>query len=808
MKHKHILISDKVKIKAYKPNQGHNNNGVAPKDRDSQAVFVASVYKAILEDSKRKRKDLNLDDDLKAKGCYMDVTVEKDTVNYDSFDNVRGPRLMNVKESAIDDNLQEATIYLPDEHDGWLENKIAEYSDETKDTEKNPKNAKLINSIDNIQAVAICRFIISDEDIECYNNLPCNVMVKFEVWLSYKDSLEILSNEVLFPKLKALGVRYSTGVLTFNNSQVLLVETSKSLLEKFPLVFEYLSQIRLFKSTSPLLDANSIEENEWVDLIQINRSTVSDPVKIGLIDSGVNTSNRLIAPFVDDGDCYKLDSLPSLRDKRKHGTLMAGLAIYGDLTDAIYSSKNIEVCSKLASYKIMQGNDEPVNKIELYGVIAEEAMSTLRGKDIKILCSAITAEGETHGQPSEWSSAIDQILYNGGNADSLMFISAGNVEETSGLAYPLFNYNAEVKDPAQSWNGITVGAYTEKVVIGDTDYDGITPFASAGGLSPYSSTSLEWDNGIIKPEIMMEGGNAIDSEGKISSMPDDLNLISTSGSPNIHIFEAMYATSAATAMAARLASHIQYQNPQLSALSIRGLMIHAGSWTDEMIRMNTDNGKLDKNSLLHTCGYGVPNEDKAVMSDDTYVTFVAEEEMIAVSQNKSKGYSAAQMHMFDLPWPKEALLGMEDEEVTLKITLSYYVDPSPGAKTRLNKYKYPSIGLRFDVNKATDSEDEFIARISHITTDDEDVSDNDTKRWNIGIKLRNNGSIISDSITDTAAVIASCNKIAVYPVSGWWNNRTYSEDKLTKIKYSLIVSLETSGAEIYNAIEIPQIVEV
>jgi hypothetical protein len=306
----------------------------------------------------------------------------------------------------------------------------------------------------------------------------------------------------------------------------------------------------------------------------------------------------------------------------------------------------------------------------------------------------------------------------------------------------------------------------------------------------------------------MEGGNAINREGRLSCAPKDLNLVSTSGRPDFYTFEAMYATSAASAMAALLASRIQHRNPQLSALSIRGLMIHSASWTDEMVSMNTEDGELNKNTLLHTCGYGVPDEDKAVMSDDSYVTFIAEEELDAVSVNSSKHYSAAQMHVFDLPWPNEILQEMGEEEVTMKVTLSYYIDPSPGAKTRLNKYKYPSLRLRFDVNKATDSEDEFIARISHIVDGDEDVSNNDTKRWKTGFNLRNQGSVISDSITDSAAVIATCNKIAVYPVSGWWNNRKYSDDKPTKIKYSLIVSLETSGTEIYNSIAIPQVVEV
>lgn len=142
---------------------------------------------------------------------------------------------------------------------------------------------------------------------------------------------------------------------------------------------------------------------------------------------------------------------------------------------------------------------------------------------------------------------------------------------------------------------------------------------------------------------------------------------------------------------------------------------------------------------------------------------------------------------------------MGEEEVTLRITLSYYIQPAPGAKTKHNKYKYPSLRLRFDVNNATENKAEFIQRVSNIVSDGVEKTDNNTTRWGIGIKERNNGSIMSDYITDSAVNITMCNMIAVYPVTGWWNSRKYTEDK--SIKYSLVVSLETKDTEIYNTIQ-------
>ena len=53
--------------------------------------------------------------------------------------------------------------------------------------------------------------------------------------------------------------------------------------------------------------------------------------------------------------------------------------------------------------------------------------------------------------------------------------------------------NHSVEDPGQAWNAITVGAYTDKVVIEDPSYEEFTPLAERGAVSPFSSTSVMWD---------------------------------------------------------------------------------------------------------------------------------------------------------------------------------------------------------------------------------------------------------------------------------------------------------------------------
>lgn len=797
MEHRHIIINeDSVRSVDFQAS-GFGNSESSLKDRNNQADILRRSYQTALEQFTASRLALDIPKDKKSSGSYLEVDINE-SIEIDALNTARGAKLMNIKKKSAESGKLTATLFLPDQNKEWLNKKLDDYSNPEKDTSASqmPANAKLINNIEDIEVSTVLDLFTQKDDKAKFEKCTNEATGIYEVWVIKGD--DEFDKEDLFARFDLLEIEHSEHCVVFTETAVALVKTTKEKLTNLVFVIDNLSELRIFKQASTLLSANMTEQTEWVRLIQEATIDEEAQVRIGILDSGVNNAHPLLKTFLPDVRCHNATSAGP-RDMAKHGTLMAGLVLYGDLTELIHNQDTLVVNTELSSVKIMPGRGETPNIPELYGVIAEDAIITARDDNAIIQCSAITADGDTSGEPSSWSSAIDETLFNNGNADALLFVSAGNIEYTEGLPYPDYNILTEVKDPAQSWNAITVGAYTEKCIISDPNYNGIVPIAARGGLSPYSTTSVMWNHGLIKPEILMEGGNAINDNGRLSSAPDDINLTSTSAHSPVRHFDAMYATSAATALAARLAAKIKCKNPDLSPLSIRALMIHSAEWTDEMKRQNTDkNGRLDIHNLLHTCGYGVPMEKKAIVSEDCYATFISEQTMIPLARATSGKYKLNAMHLFDLPWPKEILESMGDEEVKMRITLSYYIQPAPGSKTRHNKYRYPSLRLRFEVNKPTEDEAQFIRRVSHVEMEGVEASKNDTARWGIGIQERNNGCIISDYIIASAIDIASCNRIAVFPASGWWNSRKYTEDKI--IKYSLIVSLETEETNIYNSI--------
>ena len=160
-----------------------------------------------------------------------------------------------------------------------------------------------------------------------------------------------------------------------------------------------------------------------------------------------------------------------------------------------------------------------------------------------------------------------------------------------------------------------------------------------------------------------------------------------------------------------------------------------------------------------------------------------------------------EMHIHKVPWPGEMLLALENTPVTMRVTLSYFIEPGPGEVGWKDKYRYPSCGLRFDVINADETLDDFQKRINvKMRGDDKKDSGDGTSgssRWYLGADNRDVGSIHSDMMIDiSASELCNCEYIAVYPVVGWWRERGYLGKYESKQRYSLVVSLSTPDAKI------------
>ena len=71
-------------------------------------------------------------------------------------------------------------------------------------------------------------------------------------------------------------------------------------------------------------------------------------------------------------------------------------------------------------------------------------------------------------------------------------VSAGNAPNPIEVDRVVDADALEIEYPAQAWNALTVGGYTDRINIQEPEFAGFSPCARAGALSPYSRTSTLW----------------------------------------------------------------------------------------------------------------------------------------------------------------------------------------------------------------------------------------------------------------------------------------------------------------------------
>ena len=232
-------------------------------------------------------------------------------------------------------------------------------------------------------------------------------------------------------------------------------------------------------------------------------------------------------------------------------------------------------------------------------------------------------------------------------------------------------------------------------------------------------------------------------------------------------------------------------------------MIHSASWTEKLKRQFSfdESSKASVKRLMRICGYGVPDLNKALHSASNSLTLIAQKEIRPYKKESGRN-KTNEMHLHELPRPKEELRNLYNTEVEMRITLSYFIEPGPGEIGWKNKYRYPSHGLRFHLNSPSESKDEFIDRINKATREDEKEgpgTESSRGHWVIGTQTRHKGSVHSDIWRGTAAELAACNMIAVAPTIGWWRERGHLGKVEKMTQYSLVISISTpeQSADIY-----------
>lgn len=705
-----------------------------------------------------------------------------------------------------DDRTESAFIFVPDDARTFLQGRIRAYGQPLGD--QLPPDVEKFEKLETIRAAETGSLFVGKVDFES------SASQWWELWVRRDRS--IAEGVAAAARLAALDVHADR--LHFPDTTVLFVHASANGIAEFVgRIPGAVTEIRNATGTiEPFLNpaGKGIGSLDWTeDLAGRVVPPPQDANTVCTLDTGIAAQHPLISPALYGAWAYDAAWGADDHDtKGGHGTPLAGLALYGDLEPLMNDMRQVQLTHAVESMKLLPPSGFPKTKPPSYGVVTEGAVAlveTERPNARRAFCLAVSAPHFPPERPSSWSGALDQITSGSMLSDQtegvlaaerpkrLMVVATGNLPggklEHVQLSHPL-------EDPSQSWNALTIGGFTRK----DTppaNMSGLKPVVPANHRSPFSlgSQALSPDLTPIKPEVLFEAGNMMaDPSGDCEWSPS-VSLLAPGSDVVKEPLVPFWATSAAAGMAGYFVGALQAALPDLWPETHRALAVDSAQWPEPIRKQLIGKGehwktgkngtKTKKQQVLREVGYGVPDLQRAINSAVNDVTLIAEAPIqpFVIGDNNVPVFN--EMHFYDLPWPKQALEKIENGIVTMKVTLSYFVEPNLSGRAATRPETYRSFGLRFAMKKRSDTKEQFKRRVSGQQQKDAPGAQQESDFWLLGSNAAQAGSLHCDLWRGRAIDLALHDAIGVYPVTGWWKTHPGQKRFNDKGRYALVISI-------------------
>ena len=376
-----------------------------------------------------------------------------------------------------------------------------------------------------------------------------------------------------------------------------------------------------------------------------------DAPHIAILDSGLTTAHPILASSVGDAQGY-LAPNRNVHDvpPRWHGTLVGGLALYGDIADCLQQGQFIPQL-RLFSGKVFEDDDQ--DQTEFVEKAVEEAVRDLHTQygcrvfnlsygDLNKVYDGRHVRGLAY--------TLDRLTRELG---VLFVVPTGNVH-VQGLpadprhSYPeyLFDESARLLDPAPALNALTVGGLARHTATrGAQNYpNNIEDLPIAQEAQPFPLTRRGPSiNGAIKPDVVEHAGNVAMMRNGGRAQYDGLGLVSTCGDfVNGRPFAEDIGTSYAAPQVAHRAARLLKEVPTASHNLLRALLGAHARWPQACVDLlNGDDTVNGKDRILKLIGYGRIDEDALYSSVDQAVTLLSEDQ---IANDKC--------HFYELPIPE------------------------------------------------------------------------------------------------------------------------------------------------------------
>jgi hypothetical protein len=469
----------------------------------------------------------------------------------------------------------------------------------------------------------------------------------------------------------------------------------------------------------PIFDARTALEVTPRDLPIPPRPPDGGP-SVCTLDSGVASSNPLIANNIGHAEAV-LTQGESAVDSHGHGTMVAGLAVFGDIRACFQAG---QFASDITLYSARVLNDE--NRFDDEKLIIEQMRRSIDFfKAPPYNCRVFNLSlGDdrpwlwANPRQSLWAESLDLVAR---GEKVLLVVSAGNQQLGTGnnardaeevLAnYPnyLFEPDCGLCDPATAAIAVTVGGIAQheepQVRRGASEESMVKTVARRDEPLPTTRVGPGLASA-IKPEFVAYSGNwTFDGFGSAyRTIRDDpgVAVMSLSHEPTRSLFSFDVGTSFAAPLVARLGAMVwdrlrdalgEQPDPNL----VRAVLATAAA-VPEGLRERIEPLRGTE-GVTRVCGYGMIDEDHALHSGDRRVTLVAQSSLPVDSFN-----------LFEVPAPEEFRRAPGKKRVVVSLAF----DPP----VRRRRAKYLGIEMSYTLIRGR-SIDEIVEAYRALTSDEQ-----------------------------------------------------------------------------------------
>ena len=442
--------------------------------------------------------------DVVADGFALSVESWSDEPGYklavQSLD-TSGAKLLSVA-SATDQSPERAVVWLPFGAVGAFFTKIEQFATETT-SRGNPRNQALVANIADLRLAVLHDLWQEPEQFPDADEVRW-----WEVWLarlaptpaarrSKKGDVGIIPPRQLADGpgavLRAVAAerawQVAPGLLAFPDNVIALVRASASELGTLLSTSAVPSELHRARVTSEISSLDPLDQDEWVaNLAGRIKAADPDAAAVCVLDTGLMSAHPLLRASVDRALSALDGEGPG--DQAGHGTAMAGLALFRDLDRDLTAKGVVSLRHRIESVKVLRSSHDTTNAPEMYPTITAIAIAAAEAEQVRrrAFSMAVTVDGSdgSDGHPTSYSAAFDALAFGTDIARSddgiellgqpdphaarLFVLSAGNVPADQWTTDHLaLSDVAPVQNPAQAWNVLTVGAYTEKITPPTTE---------------------------------------------------------------------------------------------------------------------------------------------------------------------------------------------------------------------------------------------------------------------------------------------------------------------------------------------------